>query len=78
MLQLECQTHWKLNKEKLKQREGLRKLTEEQKKRIKDAIDKKVNEHLKKGTTVENCAKVVIPEMIAVAIEEYHKIFNER
>ena len=48
------------------------KLTEQQKKPIFEAITKKFNEHLKKGFTYDSIFTVVIPEMIAAAIEEYH------
>ena len=58
----------------MKQREGLRKLTEEQKKRIKEAIKTTITEVANNGGGIDEW----LPQAIITAIEEYHKIFNER
>ena len=52
----------------------MRRLTEDQKKRIKEAIKTTITEVANNGGGIDEW----LPQAIITAIEEYHKIFNER
>ena len=48
-------------------------MTKEQKERIVKAVNEKINEHFKRGVSIDDTFTVMIPEMIVAAIEEYDR-----